>query len=104
MYQVYSRNLFFHNFTYHLQVLWFKYFFPASGLFLPLFAEISLFYLIIVHKLLCVSAESHIARLQYIGLMRNGKSLLCVLFHKKRCSPIPVYLLDDIKNLIYIDW
>ncbi|MFQ7878263.1 hypothetical protein, partial [Enterocloster sp.] len=33
--------------------------FSASGLFLPLFAEISLFYLIIVHKLLCVSAESN---------------------------------------------
>ena len=77
---------------------------PASGLLLPLFAEISLFYLIIVHKLLCVSAESNIARLQYIGLMRNGKSLLCVLFHKKHGSPIPVYLLDNIKNLIYIDW
>ena len=69
-----------------------------------LFTEISFFYLVIVHEFLCISAEGNVACLQDISLMGNGKGLFSVLLHQKHGGSISVYLLDDIKNLIYIDW
>ncbi|EEQ61657.1 hypothetical protein CBFG_05369 [Clostridiales bacterium 1_7_47FAA] len=69
----------------------------------PLFAQVCLLHLVVIHQFFCIAAERNVPCLKHIRLIRNGQGLLGILLHQEHGSAVPVNLLDDIKYLIHID-
>ena len=75
---------------------------PAHRTFL--FAQISLLHSLIIHQFFRITAQNDIARLKHICFIGNGERFFRILLDQKNGHSVLVDFLDNIENLINIEW